>query len=97
MADYEFDLQSGTWTHKTHQATFDSLDLSEAMDSTPCEISAIPARERRETYRSYLEQAKKLAARFARMQRNEHNLAGDIGDLQFFSLARESLKEVETG
>jgi hypothetical protein len=93
MPEYNFDLDTGTWSHKTHHADFDSLDLAEAMTSTPCVISAVPEQERVPIYKSYVDDAMTLAQTLATRTSENCKLSGENGELQFFALANESIAE----
>ncbi len=91
MPEYDFHLDTGMWTHKTHRAEFDSLDLAEAMTSAPCVMSAVAEDERVQIYKSYLDEAGTLAQTLAKRNSDDCTLSGEIGELQFFALPRESM------
>jgi selenocysteine lyase/cysteine desulfurase len=91
MPEYDFHLDTGMWTHKTHHAEFDSLDLAEAMTSPPCVMSAVPDDERVIIYKSYLDEAAALAQTLANKNSENCTLSGEMGELQFFALPRESV------
>ena len=93
MPEYDFHLDTGTWTHKTHHAEFDSLDLAEAMSLPPCEGSAVAEEDRVTIYESYLDEARALAENLAKGSSENCTLSGEIGELQFFALSRESMEK----
>ena len=91
MPEYDFHLDTGMWTHKTHHAEFDSLDLAEAMTSPPCVMSAVSEDDRVKIYKSYLDEAGALAQTLANKNSENCTLSGEMGELQFFALPRESV------
>ncbi|MDJ0656898.1 MAG: aminotransferase class V-fold PLP-dependent enzyme [Xanthomonadales bacterium] len=87
---YDFDLCTGTWTHKTHDASFDQLSLDAAINAAPARQTALSAEVRRAIYRSYLEDARKQAESLADPCDHSCTLEGDLGELQFFALDERS-------
>ncbi|MFW2406075.1 MAG: aminotransferase class V-fold PLP-dependent enzyme, partial [Gammaproteobacteria bacterium] len=82
---YEFDIHTGTWTHRKDQALTQNLSLAAALEACGCAPTARPAAERREMYDGYMREARKWAERLeAEDQSDEVVLDGELGELQFF-------------
>jgi selenocysteine lyase/cysteine desulfurase len=88
---YDFDMQSGTWTHKEDRSQFASLSLDCAMRMETLEKTAMSADRRRRLYRSYLSEAREHAERLGDAADYDLRLEGAMADLQFFALDRRSL------
>lgn len=88
---YDFDVQSGCWTHKQDRSQFASLSLDRAMQAETLEKTAIPASRRRGLYRSWLSEAREHAERLADPVDHDLRLQGEPGELQFFALDRRSI------
>ncbi|MBT8445035.1 MAG: aminotransferase class V-fold PLP-dependent enzyme [Gammaproteobacteria bacterium] len=82
---YEFDMHSGSWSHRQDQPVTQSLSLVAAIDACGCKPTARPADERQNLYDSYIREANELAARLdATDDSEEVVLDGELGELQFF-------------
>jgi len=88
---YQFDLQSGTWTHKQSEPLNERLSLADAVDACGCKPTARPAGQRQKLYESYLLEAREWADKLdVANPSGEVLLEGELGELQFFAL-RESV------
>ncbi len=84
---YQFDLQSGAWTHK-HDGPLDaSLSLVDAIKGCGCKPTARPVTERKELYARYFDEAREWADKLKKTTpAGEAQLEGELGELQFFAL-----------
>ncbi len=88
---YKFHVRSGTWAHRDGRPAPPSLSLAAALDrSVPPE--APPAAARAERYARYLDEAHALAEQFAD-EAPPTTLDGELGTLQYFSLAEGGLAD----
>lgn len=84
---YEFDLQSGAWTHQRCGPLDESLSLSAAVKARDCAPTARPVAEREELYARYLREAQEWADKLKTTNpAGEVRLEGELGELQFFAL-----------
>lgn len=82
---YDFDEESGAWSHKTDSRTTPGFSLREALCATHFGSTALAVEERSRRYRECLDEAERLAAEFGEpgpMRR----LDGEAGELQFFAV-----------
>ncbi len=89
LAEYRFDLATGTWTHERAEDLLPNFSLDEALAGEGQEIrSALPLAVREAAYARYLEEAVAQAGRLeARSAARPDMLGGDLEGLQFFSLS----------
>ncbi len=84
---YDFDLHSGTWTHRSAVDTLPSFSLEAALGGPAAEPEVVPLATRRHLYDHYLAEAKRWAERLQNEPPGSSaTLAGELGDLQFFPL-----------
>ena len=84
---YDFDLCSGTWTHKQASGTLQTFSLDAALDNDDVDPTVLTVPLREQLYDHYMSEASRWAERL----KNEtaqalETLDGELGDLQFFSL-----------
>ena len=87
LAQYQFDVHSGSWTHEHCKPLDENLSLATAIEASGCKPTARPAAERMKLYDRYLREAQDLAAKLsAASPAVEAQLEGEMGELQFFAL-----------
>lgn len=84
---YDFDLCSGTWTHKHESAPLQTFSLDAALRDDDNEPAVLTLPLRKQLYDHYMTDAQ----RWVEKLRNEvpmslETLHGDLGELQFFAL-----------
>ena len=84
---YDFDLGTGTWSHKHAAGDLQKFSLDAALSLDEGEPATLSLALREQLYRHYLAEAQK----FAEQLHNEPDaklasLGGNLGDLQFFSM-----------
>ena len=90
---YDFDLYDGSWSKKDDPTSLQRFSLAAALEAGMGEEKPMPFEERQRRYDSYLEEAMKLAKKLQKQKPSaEHELAGSLGELQFFSLPESSIK-----
>ncbi len=87
LASYEFDLCSGTWSHKRGTDELQNFSLDEALSNEEGEAAILSLALRTQLYDHYMTEAERWAGQL----RNEPHkalelLEGELGELQFFSL-----------
>ncbi len=90
IAEYDFDLSSGAWSHRREASLADDLSLKAALASSGCQRTALSTSYRRELYANYLKQAQDLADRLGERPSADQTLPGELGDLQFFDYVKQS-------
>ncbi|MGB5333416.1 MAG: aminotransferase class V-fold PLP-dependent enzyme [Woeseiaceae bacterium] len=84
---YDFDLGTGTWKHKYSTSELPEFSLDEALIADEGEPAILSLALRRQLYKHYLTEAKRIADRLKEEPAAEYaTLEGDFGDLQFFAL-----------
>ena len=84
---YDFDLYDGSWNKKDDPTRLQRFSLEAALEVSMCEETPMPFEERQKCYKSYLEEAKKLAEKLQKQdQPTKQTLEGTLGELQFFAL-----------
>jgi selenocysteine lyase/cysteine desulfurase len=84
---YDFDLATGTWSHKQASGSLPEFSLDAALSVDEGEPATLSLPLRQQLYRHYLAEAQRIADRL----RNEPHtklvsLDGELGDLQFFAM-----------
>ena len=84
---YDFDLATGTWSHRNAGGDLPEFSLDAALATDEGEPATLSLQLRQQLYRHYLAEAQKIADQL----RNEPHaklvsLEGELGDLQFFSM-----------
>jgi hypothetical protein len=86
---YDFDVCSGTWTHKQDDVELPSLSISAAVEQSSDPVPVLDAGERQQLYQSFLAEARRLADEAVREDSiSEVELSGDAEKLRFFELPR---------
>jgi len=94
LAQYQFDLQSGAWTHERSTPLDKMLSLEAAVNACGCQPTAKPAAEREELYAGYLQEARQWADELrATNPCCETRLDGELGELQFFALPDSAVND----
>ncbi len=84
---YDFDLCSGTWTHKQATDELTKFSLDAALSSQEGEPAVLSLAVREQLYNHYMTEAERCVARLKEQAPGElESLHGDLGELQFFSL-----------
>ena len=87
---YDFDLGTGTWKHKYSTSELPEFSLDEALSVDEGEPAILSLALRRQLYKHYLSEAKRIADRLKEEPAAEYaSLEGEFGDLQFFALRAE--------
>jgi hypothetical protein len=87
LALYDFDLSSGTWTHKHVSTPLQSFSLDAALTTDDDSQAAPSIAQRKELYNDYLAEARRWAEKLSSDAFTaSETLPGELGDLQFFSL-----------
>jgi len=85
LAQYEFDLHTGSWTHERTAPLDESLSLEKAIEACGCMPTALPVEDRAALYARYLREAQELAATLSGADDTPGVvLEGELGELQFF-------------
>ena len=84
---YDFDLATGTWSHRNAGGDLPEFSLDAALATDEGEPATLSLQLRQQLYRHYLAEAQKIADQL----RNEPDaklvsLEGELGDLQFFAM-----------
>ena len=83
---YDFDVNSGMWSHRDYQEQREEFTLSAALRSTGCDQTALPLDVRARLYQSYLDEALALAESLGEPDAGDRERLKDrFGKLQFFS------------
>ncbi len=87
LALYDFELETGTWSHRQASGELPRFSLDAALAKDPGEPAALSLELRQQLYRHYLAEAQRIAdglgdGRAAACR----ELSGELGDLQFFDM-----------
>ena len=84
---YDFDLASGTWKHRFKESVLPEFSLDAALANELGEPATLTLPLRRQLYRHYLAEARKIADRLGTGSPSKlASLGGELADLQFFAL-----------
>jgi len=84
---YNFDLCSGTWTHKQATDELTKFSLDAALSSQEGEPATLSLAVREQLYNHYMTEAERHVSRLKENAPEVlESLQGDLGELQFFSL-----------
>jgi len=84
---YDFDLASGTWKHRFKESVLPEFSLDAALANELGEPATLTLPLRRQLYRHYLAEARKIADRLGTESPSKlASLGGELADLQFFAL-----------
>jgi selenocysteine lyase/cysteine desulfurase len=87
LASYDFNLCSGTWSHKQSTGELQEFSLDEALSNEEGEPAILSLALRKQLYDHYMTEAKRWAGRLKDdVQVDLESLGGELGELQFFSL-----------
>jgi selenocysteine lyase/cysteine desulfurase len=87
---YDFDLASGTWKHRFVASTLPEFSLDAALAGEQSEPATLTLPLRRQLYRHYLAEARKIADRLrTESPAKLASLGGELADLQFFALPED--------
>jgi selenocysteine lyase/cysteine desulfurase len=88
LCQYRFDLCSGTWTHRHGATSLPEFSLDQALDDDEGEPAALSPAVRQQLYDYYITEAERWARRLQQQSAElPGTLAGELGELQFFSLS----------
>ncbi|MDH3305499.1 MAG: aminotransferase class V-fold PLP-dependent enzyme [Gammaproteobacteria bacterium] len=91
---YDFDLGTGTWKHKYTKSELPEFSLDEAISADNAEPAILSLALRRQLYKHYLTEAKRIADRLRVEPATEYaSLEGDFSDLQFFVLRADDRRQ----
>ena len=84
---YDFDLASGTWKHRFKESVLPEFSLDAALANELGEPATLTLPLRRQLYRHYLAEARKIADRLGTESPSKlASLGGELADLQFVAL-----------
>ena len=87
VSEYQLDLDSGTWTHRSGQELAENFSLDAALSTGPFQHEPISEEKRKRIYQQFLEEAETLALSLEPLAPStSEKLPGELGELQFFSL-----------
>ncbi|MCW8844457.1 MAG: aminotransferase class V-fold PLP-dependent enzyme [Gammaproteobacteria bacterium] len=82
---YDFDVNSGMWSHRNYEEQREEFTLGAALRSNGCDQTALPADVRARLYQSYLDDALTLAQSLGEpADADRERLKDRFGKLQFF-------------
>ena len=84
---YDFDLDTGTWVHKTAAGALPQFTIEAALSNDEGEPATLGLALREQLYRHYLDEAARLSTRLQGDTRVKlTSLGGELGELQFFAI-----------
>ncbi len=87
LALYNFDLCSGTWSHKQGPGTLPEFSLDAAMTEDEGEPAMLSLALRKQLYNHYMTEAQRWVDRLKEKPAEAlESLEGELGELQFFAL-----------
>lgn len=90
---YDFDLCTGAWQHKQDPVVLQEFSLETALNCSREPSPSMGLEERRNHYEAAMREAAELAISLQQQDSRDYRLAGELGELQFFSLPESSLSE----
>jgi selenocysteine lyase/cysteine desulfurase len=88
LSQYDFDLRSGTWSHKHAAVTLPEFSLDAALGKEEGEPAILSLALRQQLYDHYMTEAERWAKRLkSELSEQPESLEGELGELQFFSLS----------
>ena len=88
---YDFDLCSGTWSHKQATDELRNFSLDDALSTAQGEPAILTLPLRKQLYDHYMTEAKRWVARSQdKPAAVLESLDGELGELQFFALPSSS-------
>jgi selenocysteine lyase/cysteine desulfurase len=94
LAQYEFELATGTWKHKYAAGILPKFSLGAALADEEGEPAILSLPLRKQLYAHYLSEAKRIAGELKRKPEAECcTLEGDLGELQFFTIPADERQQ----
>lgn len=91
LALYNFDLCTGTWSHKHETATLTQFSLDEAISEDEGEPAMLSLALRKQLYNHYMTEATRWVERLSEGPAEVlESLEGELGELQFFALPEKA-------
>jgi selenocysteine lyase/cysteine desulfurase len=91
---YDFDLSTGTWTHKHEGNTLPNFDLDAALREEDGEPAILSLALRKQLYNHYMTEAERWVQRLTEDgPDNLESLEGELGELQFFALPERATQK----
>ena len=91
---YNFDLSTGTWTHKHEGNTLPTFDLDAALREEDGEPAILSLALRKQLYNHYMTEAKRWVQRLTEEgPETLESLEGELGELQFFALPESATQK----
>jgi len=88
---YNFDLSTGTWSHKQDRAELQQFSLDKALKEDEGEPAKLSLALRRQLYNHYMTEANRWVERLADQPVEAfESLEGELGELQFFTLPEKA-------
>ena len=88
---YDFDLCSGTWSHKQDTDELQKFSLNSALEANDLDPAVLTDPLRKQLYDHYITEANRWVARLSEEPSQPlATLEGELGDLQFFALPENS-------
>jgi selenocysteine lyase/cysteine desulfurase len=87
LSQYDFDMHTGAWMHKSDCCVLEGFSLDAALECSGYQSRALSAGERKLLYSAYLGEAKTLADGLGAQQApTEHEMGSELDALKFFSV-----------
>jgi selenocysteine lyase/cysteine desulfurase len=91
---YDFDLSTGTWTHKQEGNTLPTFDLDAALREEEGEPAILSLALRKQLYNHYMTEAERWVQRLtSEGSQTLESLEGELGELQFFALPESATQK----
>jgi selenocysteine lyase/cysteine desulfurase len=91
---YNFDLSTGTWTHKQEGNTLPTFDLDAALREEEGEPAILSLALRKQLYNHYMTEAERWVQRLTdEGPETLESLEGELGELQFFALPESATQK----
>jgi len=95
LAMYDFDLGTGTWTHKYVPISLQTFSLDAALDGEDTEPVVLSDPSRKLLYDQYMTEAQRWVVKLkSEAPESLETLEGELGDLQFFSLPANATEQL---
>ena len=90
---YDFDMSTGAWQHKDDKVSLERFSIDAALECPGYTSRGLTANERSLLYRSFLVEARRLAAALAKEREpEEHQFDEDLDELRFFPVPEASTR-----
>jgi selenocysteine lyase/cysteine desulfurase len=94
LALYDFDLSSGTWSHKQDCCKLPKFELDAALNLDDGEPATLLLPVRKQLYDHYMTEARRWVERLGRDSKEKlQSLEGELGELQFFALPESATRK----